>query len=138
MQGVIAVYIAGSGAGINRKAEFIMNYTYLVQCADGSLYCGWTNHLEERVKAHNQGKGAKYTKSRRPVTLVYYEEFATKNEAMKREASLKKLSRQDKLNLCGQWKETHINDRTAFTSERLSQTEDSMGAGKESGKQASR
>ena len=76
-----------------------MNYTYLVRCADGSLYCGWTNRLEERVRAHNEGKGAKYTKSRRPVELVYYEAFATKEEAMRREAAIKKLTRKEKLAL---------------------------------------
>lgn len=73
--------------------------TYLLRCADGTLYCGWTNDLSKRVKAHNQGKGAKYTKPRRPVTLVYYEIFATKEEAMRREAAIKKLSRQEKLKL---------------------------------------
>ncbi|MEG0688626.1 MAG: GIY-YIG nuclease family protein [Hungatella sp.] len=76
-----------------------MNYTYLLKCADGSLYCGWTNCLEKRVEAHNQGKGAKYTKSRRPVELAYYEEFQTKEEAMKREAAIKKLGRAEKLHL---------------------------------------
>ena len=73
-----------------------MNYTYLVECADKSLYCGWTNHLEKRIKAHNEGKGAKYTKSRRPVRLVYAEILPTKEEAMKREAAIKKMSRKDK------------------------------------------
>ncbi len=76
-----------------------MNYTYLVRCADGSLYCGWTNRLEERVRAHNEGKGAKYTKSRRPVELVYYETFATKEEAMRREAAIKQMTRKEKLAL---------------------------------------
>ena len=76
-----------------------MNYTYLVRCADGSLYCGWTNRLEERVRAHNEGKGAKYTKSRRPVDLVYYEAFATKEEAMRREAAIKQMTRKEKLAL---------------------------------------
>lgn len=76
-----------------------MNYTYLLQCADGTLYCGWTNHLKKRVEAHNAGKGAKYTRSRRPVALVYYEEFGTKAEAMRREAAIKKLSRSQKLML---------------------------------------
>ena len=52
-----------------------MNYTYLLECSDGTLYCGWTNDLEKRVKAHNSGRGAKYTKSRRPVRLVWYETF---------------------------------------------------------------
>ena len=61
------------------------NYTYILECADGTLYCGWTNHLQERVAAHNAGKGARYTKSRRPVVLKYYETFSTKQEAMRRE-----------------------------------------------------
>jgi putative endonuclease len=74
-----------------------MNYTYLVKCADDTLYCGWTNHLEKRMEAHNQGKGAKYTKTRRPVELVYYESYPTKEEAMRREVQIKKLSRKDKL-----------------------------------------
>ncbi len=73
-----------------------MNYTYLVQCADGTFYCGWTNDLDARVRAHNEGKGAKYTKSRRPVRLVYYETFGTKAEAMRREAAIKRLSRAEK------------------------------------------
>ena len=67
-----------------------MNYTYIVQCADGTLYTGWTNCLEKRLKAHNSGKnGAKYTKTKRPVTLVYYEGYATKEEAMSREYAKK-------------------------------------------------
>lgn len=73
-----------------------MNYTYLLRCADESLYCGWTNHLKERVQTHNEGKGAKYTKSRRPVSLVYYEKFETKEEAMRREYAIKRLSRKEK------------------------------------------
>ena len=76
-----------------------MNYTYLVRCADGTLYCGWTNHLEERIKAHNAGKGAKYTKSRRPVALAYFEAFETRQEAMSREYAIKRLKRADKLKL---------------------------------------
>ena len=70
-----------------------MNYTYILKCSDGSLYTGWTNDLERRVKVHNEGKGAKYTKSRRPVELVYYEEFLTKEEAMKREYEIKHFIR---------------------------------------------
>lgn len=80
-----------------------MNYTYLLECADQTLYCGWTNDLEKRLNAHNQGTGAKYTKPRRPVTLVYYEEFQTKEEAMRREAAIKKLNRiQKKALIAGQ------------------------------------
>lgn len=73
-----------------------MNYTYIVRCRDGSLYTGWTNNLEKRLKDHNSGRGAKYTKSRRPVLLAYYEEFATKEEAMRREWEIKQLSRKEK------------------------------------------
>jgi len=76
-----------------------MNYTYLLECADKTLYCGWTNNLEKRVKAHNSGLGAKYTKPRRPVVLVYYEEFETKEEAMRREFAIKKLTRKEKESL---------------------------------------
>ena len=73
-----------------------MNYTYILKCKDGSLYTGWTNDIEKRVQAHNDGKGAKYTKSRLPVKLVYYEEHETKNEAMKREYAIKHMTRQEK------------------------------------------
>ena len=76
-----------------------MNYTYMVLCKDETIYTGWTNDLEKRMKAHNDGKGARYTKSRRPVELVYYEEFSTKEDAMKREYAIKQLTRAQKLNL---------------------------------------
>lgn len=83
------------------------NYTYILECADGTLYCGWTNDLEKRLTAHNSGKGAKYTKSRLPVKLVYYETFATPNEAMSRECGIKNLTRNEKLKLIGK-KGKHI------------------------------
>lgn len=73
-----------------------MNYTYILKCSDGTYYTGWTNNLEKRVSDHNQGRGAKYTKARRPVELIYYEEFMTKEEAMKREYAIKHLTRQKK------------------------------------------
>ena len=73
-----------------------MNYTYIVKCRDGSLYTGWTNNLEKRIHDHNSGSGAKYTKSRRPVRLVYSEEFDTKAEAMRREYAIKHMSRPEK------------------------------------------
>lgn len=79
-----------------------MNYTYIVECSDGSLYTGWTNDLEKRLKAHNEGKGAKYTKSRRPVKLVHVEEFDTKEEAMKREYKIKHMPREEKKRLISQ------------------------------------
>ncbi len=72
------------------------NYTYLVRCADGTFYCGWTNDLDGRIRAHNAGRGARYTRSRLPVRLIYWEEFPTRAEAMSREAAIKKLSRRDK------------------------------------------
>ena len=72
------------------------NYTYLLQCADGSLYCGWTSDLERRVKAHNAGQGAKYTRSRRPVKLVYWEEYQSREEAMRREWQIKQMRRKEK------------------------------------------
>lgn len=71
-------------------------YTYILRCADGTLYCGWTNDLTARLAAHNSGKGAKYTRGRGPVTLVYSELFDTQSEAMRREAEIKKLTRAQK------------------------------------------
>lgn len=79
------------------------NYTYIVRCSDNTLYTGWTTNLEKRILAHNSGKGAKYTKTRRPVTLVYHEMFASKSEAMKREYEIKQLTKTQKLELI----ETH-------------------------------
>ena len=74
-------------------------FTYLLRCADDTIYAGYTIDLKRRVAAHNKGIGAKYTRSRRPVTLAYYEDFLTKGEALKQEAALKKLSRAQKLKL---------------------------------------
>ena len=74
------------------KAES-RHFTYIVRCRDGSLYTGWTTDLARRVETHNSGKGAKYTRSRRPVELVYYEEFAMKEDALRRECEIKKLTR---------------------------------------------
>ena len=76
-----------------------MNYTYILICADGTLYTGWTNDLDRRLAAHNAGKGGKYTRSRIPVTLVYHETFDTKQEAMAREGAIKQLKREQKLRL---------------------------------------
>lgn len=73
-----------------------MNFTYMVRCADGSLYTGWTTDLHRRMATHNAGKGAKYTRARLPVELVYFEEYATKEEAMQRESAIKKLSKKRK------------------------------------------
>ena len=73
-----------------------MNFCYVLRCADGSLYTGWTKDLEQRLQTHNAGRGGKYTRSRLPVELVYREEFETKEEAMSREWHLKRLTRQEK------------------------------------------
>lgn len=73
-----------------------MTYTYILKCADNTLYTGWTSDLKKRLTTHNNGKGAKYTRTRLPVSLIYYESFTTKKEAMRREAAIKKLSRPQK------------------------------------------
>lgn len=73
------------------------NVTYILKCNDNSLYTGWTNDITHRLKMHNEGKGAKYTRGRGPVELVYLEEFETKKEAMSREAKIKRLTRKEKL-----------------------------------------
>lgn len=72
------------------------HYVYLLRCADQTLYCGYTTNLTKRIQAHNEGKGAKYTRSRRPALLVYHERYATKSEALQRECAIKKLSRMQK------------------------------------------
>ena len=74
-------------------------YTYILLCSDHTLYTGYTDHLERRVQTHNSGKGAKYTKARLPVELVYWEQFATKKEAMQREYAIKQLTRAQKMQL---------------------------------------
>ncbi len=68
----------------------------MVRCGDGSLYTGYTNDLDNRIETHNSGRGAKYTRSRLPVELVYFEEFSTKEEAMSREWHIKRLKRLQK------------------------------------------
>ena len=79
--------------------ESAQNYVYLLRCADGTLYCGWTTDLAARVKAHNSGRGAKYTRSRLPAELVYYETYKDRHEALRREWQLKRLPRAEKLAL---------------------------------------
>ena len=74
---------------------------YILKCADGTLYCGITNDLEKRLTAHNTGEGAKYTRGRTPVRLVYREDCAGKSEALKRERAIKLMPREKKLALAG-------------------------------------
>lgn len=71
-------------------------YTYIVKCSDGTLYTGYTTDVERRIEKHNLGKGAKYTRGRTPVTLLYCEEFISKSKAMKREYEIKDLKREEK------------------------------------------
>ena len=82
-----------------REKSEVKAFTYILVCADGTLYTGWTNDLEKRLAAHNAGKGAKYTRSRRPVRLFYYEEFEEKCEAQRRECEIKRLPREKKIAL---------------------------------------
>jgi putative endonuclease len=76
-------------------------FVYIVECADDTLYTGITNDLTRRIDMHNNGTGAKYTKARTPVKLLYSEDAPSRSEASKREYTIKKLSRSDKLNLLG-------------------------------------
>ena len=74
-------------------------FVYMVECADGSLYTGWTNRLPQRIAAHNRGRGAKYTRTRLPVRLVWAEAQPDSSAALRREAALKRLTRREKLAL---------------------------------------
>jgi putative endonuclease len=76
-------------------------FVYLLRCRDGSLYCGWTDDLEQRVTKHNAGTGARYTRSRTPVRLVWSEQVADRSAALKRELAIKRLTRAQKLALAG-------------------------------------
>ena len=92
--------------------EEAMSREYHIKQLKRSLYTGWTNDLKKRIKAHNAGKGAKYTKTRRPVELVYFEHFATKEEAMSREYHIKQLKRSQKQALID---EMDKKDKSIFT-----------------------
>jgi len=74
----------------------VTHYVYVVECSDGTLYTGYTTDVERRVEEHNAGEGAKYTRGRTPVEVVHVEEYATRSEAMSREAEIKKMSRKEK------------------------------------------
>jgi putative endonuclease len=74
-------------------------FCYIVECADGTLYTGWTTDPERRVTVHNRGLGARYTKMRRPVKLVYVEELPDKKSAMNRERAIKRMTRSQKIKL---------------------------------------
>lgn len=78
-------------------------FVYMLRCKDGSLYTGWTNDLEHRLTMHNSGRGAKYTRGRGPLELVYSEELPDKEAALRRECAIKKLRREQKLALLQTW-----------------------------------
>ena len=94
-----------------------MNYTYILECEDHTYYTGWTNDLEKRFQAHLNGKGAKYTKSHRPLRIAYYEMHATKKEAMRREWRIKQMTKKEKvqlikspLTICAKYWKGHYGD----------------------------
>ena len=78
-------------------------FVYMLRCKDGSLYTGWTNDLKHRLAMHNSGRGAKYTRGRGPLKLVYSEELPDKEAALRRECAIKKLRREQKLVLLQSW-----------------------------------
>lgn len=83
-----------------------MHYTYILKCADNTLYTGYTVDPKRRLEEHNSGEGAKYTRCRLPVEMVYLEEFETRAEATKREAAIKKLTRNEKDKLINSYKKS--------------------------------
>ena len=91
---VLTVINRHPGEAILDKAK--KHYVYILRCSDGTFYTGWTTDPERRTKVHNSGKGAKYTRARRPVELIYYEEFDDKIEAQRREWAIKQLTRAEK------------------------------------------
>lgn len=80
-------------------------YTYMVRCCDGSLYTGFTVDIEKRVQAHNEGRGARYTRSRRPVVLAWQKEWPTEHEARSMEVKIKHMKKEDKEALAASYKE---------------------------------
>jgi putative endonuclease len=88
-----------SGQRSHREASHSAVFVYIVECADQTLYTGWTTNVERRLKAHNAGRGAKYTQQRGPVRLVYMEELPDRRTAQKRELEIKRMSRAGKLKL---------------------------------------
>ena len=91
---VLTVINRHPGEAILDKAK--KHYVYILRCSDGTFYTGWTTDPERRTEVHNSGKGAKYTRARRPVELIYYEEFDDKIDAQRREWAIKQLTRAEK------------------------------------------
>lgn len=92
-----------------------MNYVYMLRCADDTLYCGWTTDLDNRLAAHNSGHGAKYTRSRRPVELIYSEEYEDRHDALSREWHIKRMSREEKLRLVRRYEKEIYADHDSIT-----------------------
>jgi putative endonuclease len=82
-----------------RKTTGRAAFVYLLRCADGTIYTGWTFDVSRRVRAHQQGRGARYTRARRPVALIYHERLPSRRAAMRREIAIKRMSRQRKLRM---------------------------------------
>lgn len=103
---------------IQRKPRLLFmdkgnHLVYILRCRDQSLYTGYTNNLKKRLKLHEEGKGAKYTRGRGPFEVVYIEYFPTKEDALKREYQIKQLERKDKLDLVQNWlEEGLLNENT--------------------------
>lgn len=87
------------------------DYVYILECSDGTLYTGWTNDIVKRFEAHQSGKGAKYTKVRLPVKLVYIESCIDKSSGMKREYEIKKMQRSEKVKLVESMEESELLER---------------------------
>jgi putative endonuclease len=81
----------------------VKHWVYIVECSDKTYYTGYSNDIDKRIEKHNSGRGAKYTRTRRPVKLVYKEKFETKSEALKREYEIKQKSRKEKIGLIHPW-----------------------------------
>jgi len=92
-----------------KTEKITAHYAYMLRCADGTIYSGYTTDPERRTAAHNSGQGAKYTRSRLPVELVFTERYETKSAALQREAALKRLGRTEKLALIAQANEKELS-----------------------------
>ncbi len=104
-------FCIGNDAAKEPVRRMKANYTYIVECSDGTFYTGWTNDIQKRIGVHNAKKGAKYTRSRTPVRLVYLERAKTRRQAMQREAQIKQMSRQKKERLIKERKDIYGNDQ---------------------------
>ncbi|MDO5300909.1 MAG: GIY-YIG nuclease family protein [Tissierellia bacterium] len=92
---------------MSSERESSRHYVYLLTCSDGTIYGGYTTDLKRRLRQHNDGRGAKYTRSRRPVTLSYVEETDSRSQGLKREYALKRLPRREKLRLIKEYQLRH-------------------------------